>query len=517
MAGEPVVVVGAGPVGLMLAGELRLGGAEVIVLEKLRAPMTESRASTLHARTMELLDSRGLLEEVGAPPNEIMGHFGGIPLDLTLPSPYPGQWKVAQTRLESILQGWALGLGADLRRGHELTGLVAGLENVTWEAVGPHGPVRGTAPYVVGCDGESSRVRSLVGADFPSKAGSRGPESPRLLLRADVAGIDIPNRRFQRLENGLAIAARRGDGITRVMVHEFGRTTEPVDGHAGFADVAGAWMRVTGEDLRSGTPLWVNAFSDASRQVARYREGRVFFAGDAAHQQMPIGGQALNLGLHDAVNLGWKLALAARGRASPELLDTYHRERYAVGDSVLSNIRAQAMLLLGGPEVEPLRSILAKLMEHEPVRTELASRISGLDIRYEVGPGPYPLRGARMPHRLLRTAAGTTTSTALLRAGRGALLVFTDDSSARELEAAAAPWAARIDVVRARIETEHPPLGTDAVLVRPDGYVLWARSEASDPIDLIAALRRWFGAPEAASRAGKPSPAGLERTRDHRP
>ncbi|WP_394832274.1 FAD-dependent monooxygenase [Pendulispora rubella] len=492
-----VVVVGAGPVGLMLAGELKLGGAEVIVLEKLDAPMTESRASTLHARTMEILDSRGLLASVGKPSNDAMGHFGGLPLDLTLPSPYPGQWKVTQTRLEQILQQWAASLGADIRRGHEVTSVTAGDGGVEIHATGPEGLVRFDADYVVACDGENSTVRRLVGVDFPNS------ELERVMIRADVAGIQIPNRRFQRLAKGLAIAARREDGVTRVMVHEFGRTEKRGAAQASFAEVADIWMRVTGEDIRGGTPLWVNSFSDGSCQLTHYRHGRILFAGDSAHRQMPIGGQALNLGLQDAFNLGWKLALCVRGQASQELLDTYHHERHRVGESVLSNIKAQAMLLLGGPEVEALRNLIGKLIPHDDVRTDFASMISGLDIRYDVGAGAHPLLGARMPHTELTTTSGATDTATLLRGGRGVLLVFADsDDRARfeQLHAQAAPWAGQIQVVQAK-PLQNELLAGGALLVRPDGYVVWSAT-STDSSELTTALRRWFGAPQSQTGIG---------------
>ncbi|TGZ05061.1 monooxygenase, partial [Streptomyces rhizosphaericola] len=328
-----VVVVGAGPVGLMLAGELRLGGADVLVLDRLTAPTTESRASTLHARTMELLDQRGLSGDggFGDPPCEPRGHFGGLPMDLTLPGPYPGQWKVPQTRTEEVLGAWAVRLGAEVRRGHRVTGLEQHPDRAVVEATGPTGaPVRITAAYVVGCDGEDSTVRRLTGISFP------GADAERELIRADIDGIDIRARRFERLPGGLAIAARRPDGVTRVMVHQLGRA--PRAAEASFADIVAAWSAVTGEDLSSGTPLWVNAFGDVSRQAEQYRRGRVLLAGDAAHAQMPIGGQALNLGLQDAVNLGWKLAAVTGGRAPAGLLDTYHRERHEVGRQVFAQV-----------------------------------------------------------------------------------------------------------------------------------------------------------------------------------
>ncbi|MFL6122442.1 FAD-dependent monooxygenase, partial [Actinophytocola sp.] len=461
-----VVVVGAGPVGLMLAGELRLGGAEVVVLERLPAPSGESRASTLHARTMEILDSRGLLDRFGRLPNDVRGHFGGIPLDLTLPGPYPGQWKVPQARTEEILAGWATDLGAVVLRAHEVVGLVETADGVAVEARSPYGTVRIRCRYVVGCDGERSTVRRLAGIPFP------GHDARRELVRADVAGIDVPDRRFQRLPGGLAIAARRGDGVTRVMVHEFG--SAPAEGDVDFARLRDLWQRVTGEDIGGGEALWLNRFGDASRQAQHYRQGRVLLAGDAAHQQLPVGGQALNLGLQDAVNLGWKLALCARGGAPDRLLDTYHEERHAVGARVLGNIAAQATLLLGGPEVEPMRTVLAELIRHERVRQRLAAMISGLDVRYG-GQDDSPV-GTRLPPRELATDRGTVATAELSRTGRGLLLDPTGAASR-----VARPWADRVDSVPAGV-----PDTAGAVLVRPDGYVAWAGTDG-----LATALARW--------------------------
>ncbi|MGW5734171.1 MULTISPECIES: SDR family oxidoreductase [Streptomyces] len=501
-----VVVVGAGPVGLMLAGELRLGGADVIVLESRQAPTTESRASTLHARTMEILDSRGLLEKFGTPPNEPRGHFGGIPLDLTLPSPYPGQWKVPQTRTEEVLQEWALSLGADLRRGHEVRALTVEDDHVEVEAAGPGGPVRLRALCVVGCDGENSAVRRLTGAAFP------GTDAGRELIRADVDGIDVPNRRFERLEKGLAIAARRDDGVTRVMVHEFGRPAGARTGEPEFDELCAVWRRVTGEDISGGTPLWINSFGDASRQVERYRDGRVLFAGDAAHQQMPIGGQALNLGLQDAVNLGWKLAVQVGRKASDGLLDSYHEERHMIGRRVLTNIKAQAMLLLGGPEVEAVRAVVGEVAGHRPAREHLAGMVSGLDVRYDVGEGPSPLLGARLPHTDLVTPDGPVSTTALLRTGHGLLLDLRDDPEQHAaLAESTGPWRDRVTVAAARAS------GTDLdeaglVLVRPDGHVAWTGPRTDG---LRTALERWFGLTRAAAAAGTTAGASAGTSADH--
>ncbi|GAP47943.1 FAD-dependent oxidoreductase [Streptomyces azureus] len=478
------VVVGAGPVGLMLAGELARAGVDVVLLEKRHAPNHESRASTLHARTMEILDSRGLLPDFATPPDEPRGHFGGVPLDLTLPSTHPGQWKVQQTKTEAVLEEWALSLGAELKCRHELVAVGEVGEWVEAEAVGRDGVLRLRCRYLVACDGENSTVRRLLGAGFP------GQDAGRELLRADVDGIEVPNRRFERLEQGLAIAARRPDGVTRVMVHEFGSTARKRTADASFEEIVTVWKRVTGEDISGGTPLWVNAFGDASRQLTHYRHGRILFAGDAAHQQMPIGGQALNLGIQDAFNLGWKLALHLSGKAGDELLDTYHTERHAVGRRVLANIRAQAQMLLGDRAVEPLRTVLGELIAQEDVRAHLAGMISGLDVRYDVGGPAHPLLGARMPHTVLRTGPRRLHPAQLLRTGRGVLLDLRGGDSAESPDG----WTDRVSAVAVLPEDPGPLHGADRVLLRPDGHVAWAGGGLREE-GLRAALSRWFGPP----------------------
>jgi 2-polyprenyl-6-methoxyphenol hydroxylase-like FAD-dependent oxidoreductase len=479
-----VIVVGAGPVGLMLAGELRLGGARVVLLERLTAPTTESRASTLHARTMEIFDQRGLLARLGTPPNQNAGHFGGIPLDLGgLPTRYPGQWKVLQAQVEELLARWVTGLGADLRRGHDVRDLVVGADRVHVRADTPAGPVELTGRYLVGCDGEGSTVRELAGIELP------GADATHELLRADVAGIDVPDRRFERLPNGLAISARRPDGVTRVMVARFGQPVGPRLQPPTFEEISKAWELVTGEDIRHGTPIWCNSFDNASRLARRYRSGRVLLAGDAAHRQMPSGGQAINLGIQDAANLGWKLAAEVTGPAPEGLLDTYHDERHEVGRQVLSNIEAQGLLLLGGPEVDATRAVLTELVEYPEVSLRLASMISGIDVRY--GHDRHPLVGARVPHVELNTDAARTSTTMLLRQGHGVLLDLSGDPTRnRWLRDTATPWVRRVDLVAAVPPPGSPIDGLDTVLLRPDGYVAWVGDRESDP---QPQLSRWFG------------------------
>jgi bifunctional oxygenase/reductase len=508
-----VVVAGAGPVGLLLAGELRLGGADVVVLERLTEPSRESRATTLHARTMELFDQRGLLDRIGpTPPCDPRGHFGGIPMDLGgVDSPYAGQWKVPQTRTREVLLEWATELGADVRPGHELVGLEQDGDRVLATVRTAEGrTLRIGCAYLVGCDGEDSAVRRLAGFAFP------GVDATRELLRADVAGIDIPDRRFERFPDGLAIAGRRPDGVTRIMVHRFGRPAVRRTADPEFAEVATVWREVTGEDIGTGTPLWLNAFGDARRQAARYRIGRVLLAGDAAHVQMPVGGQALNLGLQDAANLGWKLAAEVTGRAPEGLLDTYHEERHAIGRQVLDNIAAQSAVLLGGGEVSALRAVLAELLRHDSAVLQFAGRISGVDLR-SAGPSDRPWSGARLAPTKLVTGPGTATSTTeLLRSGSG-LLIDTDPDAPghAHLRAQTALWADRVRVVVATAAPDSEPARLGAVLVRPDGHIVWARAEG--PAAALDALRRWYGTPRAlgtvARAGGRAAPGGARSTR----
>ncbi|WNF30947.1 SDR family oxidoreductase [Streptomyces sp. C11-1] len=457
-----VVVVGAGPVGLLLAGDLRAHGVRVTVVEQLTTPMTESRASTLHARTMETLAERGVLDRLGPLPDGGPGHFGGIRLDLAEAEPghpYAGQWKCPQTRMEAVLQERAVELGARILRGRQLVALADRGDRVlvataaTEPAGGPAEELTGS--YVVGCDGWRSAVRDLAGFTFP------GRPAGREMLRADVAGIRVPDRRFERLPDGLATAHRWPDGSTRVMVHVFGTEPRRHAGEPEFDEIVRAWAHVTGEDIGHGTPRWLNAFDDTRRQAARYRRGRVLLAGDAAHVQMPVGGQALNLGLQDAAALGARLAEQLRAPtgggpgADGDALDAYHRERHPVGAATLTNIQAQSTLLLGGHEVEPLRELFAELMRLGPVRRRLARMISGL------GAPPTARAGAdglpAFPSRTTSqdrtpTMAKLTNKTALVTGSSRGIGRATAQRLAAEGALVAVHYASNDDAARETVE-----------------------------------------------------------------
>ncbi|ALL79479.1 monooxygenase (plasmid) [Pseudonocardia sp. EC080610-09] len=486
-----VIVVGAGPVGLLLAGLLRRGDVDVVVLEHLAEATGESRASQLNARTMEVLDQGGLLGRLGRMDSVDTGHFGGIPVPAGgVASRFPGFWKMPQFDLEAALTEWVTELGADVRRRHTVQALTDTGERVRVEVDTPGGPVTLHAAWVIGCDGQDSTVRDLAGIAFPGQAAERE------LLRADVDDIAIADRHFERHENGLAIAHRRSDGVTRVMFHEFGRPPVERTGPPSFDEIVDGWRRVTSEDIGAGRPLWTDAFDDASRQARQYRRGRVLLAGDAAHRQIPAAGQALNLGLQDADNLGWKLTAVVRGEAGDELLDTYHTERHSVGADVMDNVRAQTLLLLGGEETDSLRTVIGEIATLPEGQDQLAAVISGLDVRYSDSSDAktaratsHPLVGMRLPDIEVPTTRGLVSGIDVLRRGHGLLL---------DLAGAVPPdrirgWAERVEHVAAagRVDALGPELAS--VLVRPDGHVAWISLIDDVAAGLEEALRRWFG------------------------
>ncbi|MEV6948286.1 FAD-dependent monooxygenase [Streptomyces sp. NPDC051172] len=491
-----VIVVGAGPSGLMLAGELRLAGSSVIVLERLAQPSGESRGLGFTARTMEVFDQRGLLPRFGEIETGTMGHFGGLPLDLgCLDGRHEAAKVVQQSVTERVLESWATELGADIRRRHEFLELDDLTDSVVVRVRGPEGEHVLRASYLVGCDGGRGRVRKAAGFDFP------GSEATAELLLADIRGVEVPRRvAGSSVRGGMAMSAPMGGGVSRVILSERGAPLRSRTRRPEFSEVADAWKRLTGVDISDGEPVWVSAFTDAARQVTQYRRGRVLLAGDAAHIHLPAGGQGMNTSIQDSVNLGWKLAAVVRGTAPEHLLDTYHEERHPVGRRLLTNARAQGLLILGGDDMQPLRDVLSELMDHEEVRRHLAAMVSGLEIRYDMGGGSHPLLGLRMPHLDLTVGTRGTGSTELLRPGRGVLLDLTGNDHLRRR---AGGWAARIDIVTAdasALPDNSPLAGTSALLLRPDGHICW--TAPGSHTDLRSALARWFGPPAA----GMPGP-----------
>lgn len=495
----PVVIVGAGPSGLALAGELRLGGVDVVVLEKLSKPTGESRGLGFTARTMEMFDQRGLLPRFGAVEISPVGHFGGMKLDYSiLEGAHFGARGIPQSRTEAVLADWATELGADLRRGCEVTGLTIneGDEGAVVEFIGPDGPDRLRTQFVVGCDGGHSLIRRLTGFDFP------GTDATIEMFLADVSGVDLPARQIgEKTAGGMVMSAPLGEGVDRIIVCERGTPPQRRSEPPAWAEVAAAWQRLTGQDISAGTASWVSSFYDTTRLVTEYRRGPVILAGDAAHVHLPAGGQGLSVSVQDAMNLGWKLAATVRGDAPDDLLDSYHSERHPVGQRLMNNTQAQGYLFLSGAEVDPMRSVFGELMTYPEVRRHLAGMVSGLDITYDVGPGEHPLLGHRIPDQELIVDGDKTSTVQLLHPGRGVLLDLAGELGDGVADEFAKGWRDRVNVVRASVHAASPTsplLASSAILLRPDGYVVAATPAgigAAGSEGFSEALRRWFGAP----------------------
>jgi bifunctional hydroxylase/dehydrase len=484
-----VIVVGGGPTGLMLAGELRLGGASVIVAEALERPTGQSRALGFTTRTLESFDQRGLVPRFGGLEISPVGHFGGTPFDYTiLEDAHFGARGIPQSQTEAVLEGWAGELGADIRRGLTFLALEQDEDGVTVTVSTPDGKqeqLRGL--FLVGADGSHSPVRKAAGIDFPGTSGTQ------LMHLADVVGSGVRLRPLgERLPRGLVQVFPMPDNVARIILSEYGTSAGDQGGTPEFAEVAAAWQRVTDEDISGGEALWVSSFTDATRQAAEYRKGRVLLAGDAAHIHLPAGGQGMSAGVQDAVNLGWKLAATVQGWAPEGLLDTYHAERHPVGVRLLSNTRAQGMALFGGDESQALRDLYAELIALDEVKRLLAGAVSHIDIRYDLGADAHALAGYRLPPRTFDTAGGPVKTPELLHPAQGVLLDLTDSP---ELRAAAAGWKDRVVTGTGTLPTPGAFDGIAAVLVRPDGYIAWA---GADPAGLDAALHRWFGTPDQA-------------------
>ncbi|MFJ5228764.1 FAD-dependent monooxygenase [Kitasatospora sp. NPDC088391] len=479
-----VIVVGGGPTGLMLACELRLHGVEVVVLERLTAPTGESRGQGLHARSVEVMDQRGLLERFRAVSREfrVGGLFAGVAKEWPagMDTAHPYGLATPQPVTEQLLLERAGELGAEVLRGCEVVGLAQDEEGAEVELADGS---RLRARWVVGCDGGRSTVRKLAGVAFPGE-----PATAETLL-GQLAATEAPERiaevvaevRRTELRFGLH---PEGDGVYRVIVPAEGVSE---DRAAPTLEEFRARLRaVAGTDFGVHSPRWLSRFGDATRQAERYRVGRVLLAGDAAHIHPPTGGQGLNLGVQDAFNLGWKLAAEVAGWAPAGLLDSYQAERHPVGAAVLANTRAQFTLLGTSPGAVALRELFARLMEFPDVNRHITGMITAVDVRYDFGPGPE-LLGRRLRDLPLGPVPGAPDGSRLyerLHAGRGLLLDRTGKLSAEG-------WTDRVDVLHADV----PELDAPAVLLRPDGHVAWLGEDAAEA---ATALERWFGAPAPA-------------------
>lgn len=492
-----VLVVGGGPTGLMLAGELKLAGADVAIVERRESQaLAGSRAGGLHARTLEVLDQRGIVERFLAEGQiaQVTG-FASIKLDISdFPTRHPCGLGLWQNHIERLLAGWVDELGVPIHRGCVVTGLAQDDSGVHI-ALADGSAMR--AQYLVGCDGGRSTVRKAAGIAFP------GWDATMSRLIAEVEMAESPPLGIHRTALGtygfgkLDYEIRDGEvvykdgGPTRVMVTE----QQIGSGEPTLQDLQQALIAACGSDYGAHNPTWISRFNDTTRQAVTYRAGRVLLAGDAAHVHSPIGGQGLNTGVQDAVNLGWKLAQVVK-RVSPEsLLDSYHAERHPVAARVLRDSMAQIALTQVGDRTDALRSILSELLGMDEARKHFAARMSGLDIRYDFGDG-HPLLGRRMPDLDLVTASGPTRAFTLLHEAQPVLLDFGGHADFDLTR-----WADRVRVVGAECTGtwELPAIGAvsapSAVLIRPDGHVAWVGTGTH--AGLADALGTWFGSAAA--------------------
>jgi 2-polyprenyl-6-methoxyphenol hydroxylase-like FAD-dependent oxidoreductase len=499
-AEHAVVIAGGGPTGLMLAGELALAGVDVAIVERRTSQdLPGARAGGLHSRTIEVLDQRGIADRFLSEGQVAqVQSFGGSRLDISdFPTRHPYGLGLWQNHIERILAGWVRELAVPIYRGREVTGFAQDDTGVEVEL--PDGQSL-RAEYLVGCDGGSSLVRKESGIEFPGWdpttsaliAEAEMVEEPELGIHRDARGIHSLGRLEYEVRDGEVIY--QDGGPVRIMV------TEGHPGPAGeptLRDLSEALIAVYGTDYGVHSPTWISRFTDMTRQAASYRDRRVLLAGDAAHVHSPAGGQGLNTGVQDAVNLGWKLGQVVT-RTSPEgLLDTYHAERHPVAARVLRNTMAQTVLNRpADARLDALRDTVSELMRMDEPRRRFAAMLSGLDIHYDLGEG-HPLLGRRMPDLDLVTADGPLRVFTLLHDARPVLLNLGEPGG---LDITS--WAGRIQLIDAKYAGawELPVLGVvrapTAVLIRPDGHVVWT-GDGTD-LGLRDALTTWFGPPGVA-------------------
>jgi len=495
MTDHEVMIVGGGPTGLMLAAELALASVDVAIVERRpNQDLPGSRAGGLQARTIEVLDQRGVAERFLAEGKKAqVAGFGATRFDLGgFPTRHPYGLGLWQKHIERILAAWVAELPVTFHRALDVTGFEQGDSSVG-VALSDGRQVR--AKYLVGCDGGRSLVRKTAGIEFPGwdpttsalLAEVEMTEEPPLGIRRTASGTHALGKVEYDIQNGEIVYAKGGKVGVMLTESSVG-TKEPT-----LRDLSEGLIAVYGSDFGIHNPAWISRFTDTTRQAATYRSGRVLLAGDAAHVHSPVGGQGLNLGVQDAVNLGWKLAQVVKGTSPDSLLDSYHAERHPVGARVLRDTMAQVALMRTDDRSEAVRDVMNEVLSMEEPRTRFAARMSGLDIHYDLGEG-HPLLGRRMPDLDIVTSSGPRRVYTLLHAARPVLIDFGERGSI-----AIDGWADRVQLLHATYEGawELPVIGKvpapRAVLVRPDGHVAWVGDGTQ--AGLTDALAKWFGPP----------------------
>jgi len=478
MSEHAVVIAGGGPTGMMLAAELTLAGTNVLIVERRPSfKLESSRSRGLHSRTIEVLDQRGVVDRFLAEGKAMQVQaFAGVPMDISdFPTRHNYGMALLQSHFERIMSGWLDELGVPILREREVTSFAQDDSGVDI-ALSDGTSLR--AQYLVGCDGGRSAVRKAAGIDFA------GWDPTTCWIHAEVEMAEQPEF---GLRGGGGIGPAEGGRVGVTLIEpDVNRTDEPT-----LEDLRAALIRVDGTDHGVHSPRFISRFTDMTRQAVAYRSGRVLVAGDAAHVHPPMGGQGLNIGVQDSVNLGWKLAQVVKGTSPVSLLDTYQAERRPVGARVLQNTMAQRALGATDERTGALRNFLAELLTMDQPRKHIAGMISGLDVHYDLGEG-HPMLGLRMPDLDLATANGPVRVFELLHNAKPVLLNF-GDAGALDITA----WAERVQLVNASYAGpwELPVLGEvsapSAVLVRPDGHVAWV-GEGRDA-GLRDALTTWFG------------------------
>jgi len=485
MTKHAVVIAGGGPTGLMLAGELALAGVDVAIVEpRAGQELQGSRARGLHSRTIEVLDQRGIADRFLAEgqPMQVQS-FARVRLDISdFPTRHNYGLALPQSRFERILAAWVDELGVPVARRRAVTGLAQDSGGVDVE-VSDGRSLR--AEFLVGCDGGRSVVRKAAGIEF------LGWDPSVSSLIAEVEMSDEPEWGIRYDEQGTQALGRLEDGnrVGVVVTERYaGQPAEPT-----LRELSRALVAAWGTDFGVHSPTWISRFTDATRQAASYRNGRVLLAGDAAHVHYPVGGQGLNIGVQDAVNLGWKLAQVVHGTSPESVLDTYHGERHPVAARVLQHTMAQTALARSGARIDALRDVVSELLTMEEPQKRFAGMVSGLDIRYDLGEG-HPMLGRRMPDLDLVTAEGPLRLFTLLHDARPVLVDFGEPGVQDTTR-----WTDSVRLITAEPvgSWELPVVGAvpapTAVLVRPDGHVAWVGDHTG--AGLTEALTSWFGPP----------------------